>query len=111
METDRVLDALQGFTVVRRIELLFDADEAVCDLRLELARNESLTQPACIVFEGAADVELRSFGGGLNQLMCLAIEDVSASGRERINYRVYEVEHGHFSLRCRRIRLENDQRG
>ena len=91
---------LTGYTVLRSLKFEVDASDGRCLLRLKLEKDESETDAIQAEFTGVADLSLRNFGGGLTQLLYLAIEDISAHQRDRVHYRVRDLERDMISFVC-----------
>lgn len=49
-------------------------------------------------FRDVARLDLQQFGGGLTQLLYLAVEDVSVQQWDRVRYRVFDAERDMISF-------------
>lgn len=109
MESD--LKAIwRGYTCVLGLNFQTDMSTGVCDVTLELSESERPgAQTITVRFEGVAALELKAFGGGLTQILGLSISDIRGEQRDRINFRVYDAEHGAISFLCRHASVK--QRG
>ncbi|MCA9579336.1 MAG: hypothetical protein KC668_28100 [Myxococcales bacterium] len=54
-------------------------------------------------FIDVSDLRIQGFGGGLTQLMCLRVSDVSELGYDRVRYAVQDLEDGRLALKCDEI--------
>jgi hypothetical protein len=103
---DELTQALRGFTVLRSMEFSVDLDTGVCTLVLDLTESESTGAKAILAeFLGVSNLLVRNFGGGLTQLLLLAVEDISDRQLDRINYEVKELERESISFFCRTLTI------
>lgn len=90
--------------------MTFESDprSGECTLTLVLATDGSGdVRQLEAVFVDVAGLAVQDFGGGLTQLLQLAIEDISDLGLDRTRYRVSELERGMIAFTCRRITIED----
>lgn len=98
---------LRGFTCVRVMSFETDPRSGECTLTLTLMTDEA--RPADEIeatFFDVANLSLRDFGGGITQLLQLAIEDISQLGLDRTGYRVSELERDSISFTCRLVAIK-----
>lgn len=98
---------LRGFTCVRVLSFETDPRSGECTLTLTLVSDEA--RPADEIeatFFDVANLSLRDFGGGITQLLQLAIEDISHLGLDRTGYRVTELERDSISFTFRRLEIK-----
>lgn len=99
-------DALRGFTTLLCLEFSVEVDSGVCKLILDLAEAEIVgARSIRAEFLGVANLFIREFGGGLTQLLLLAVEDISARQLDRINYEVRELERDSISFLCQTVTI------
>lgn len=76
-----------------RLEFSVDADSGVCRLILDLAPSQTQdTRTLRAGFVDVSNLSIREFGGGLTQVVDLAVEDISDKQLDRIKYEVKELE-------------------
>ena len=93
---------LRGQTYVKQLEFECEFESGVCSVRIVLARSASENSPGVIAaFTGVTGLSIRSFGGGITQVMCLRLKDVTSEQMDRVSYALEELEHGNIVLRCR----------
>ena len=97
-----IVRQLRGFTIVTDVRLTFDCSTWASDLTVTLAADERPgADVVMLLCRGVSELTLRDFGGGLTQLLYLAIDDVRNEQLDRVRFRVREVERSNFSLACR----------
>lgn len=97
---------LLGRTIVR--EVVFDEvpGAAVHHVRLTVfARNGDRRTPVTVALEAVDLFEIRNFGGGITQLLCLQVRDTSDHGPGSSRFEVNDLERGDFRCVCRLARL------
>ena len=97
---------MTGFTFVR--ELLLALDPLTGDYSLHLALSE-LEQPQArsitADFDEISELSIREFGGGWTQFLYLAVEDLSTKQRDRVHFRVRELERDVLTFVCARVQV------
>jgi len=95
-----------GYSIVLQFNFGSDPRTGVCDLLIRLAQHEAPgSRTISILFEGVAGLSVKDFGGGLTQLLCLAVEDIRDQQLDRINYVVTDKERDALKLSCRAFRI------
>jgi hypothetical protein len=78
----------EGLTIVRSLSFVL-TPELTCDLSIDLAETELAgARAVAILFEGVFQLRLSDLGGGVSQILDLAVEDVSSWQWDRLKYRV-----------------------
>lgn len=103
MTASEINAALLGFTDVRRLEFETDPVSGECDLELRLECASDTRRAIEVLLSGVADLSIGDYGGGRTQLLLLRVEDISDEQRDRVNYRVRELEHDRFACVCRAV--------
>lgn len=103
-DRDRVAEmneALASATMIRRIEFRTCLSSGRCDVLIELVDDRPA--PKVSVNITANDVmswSVDDIGGGVSQLQCLQVTDVSDSQHDRVRYILEDLEHQRSYLRC-----------
>lgn len=103
-------DALRGFTTLLCLEFSVEVNTGVCKLILDLAEAETGSARGIRAeFLGVSNLFIREFGGGLTQLLLLAVEDISDRQLDRINYEVKELERDSISFLCQEVTITSKE--
>lgn len=100
---------IRGFTQLNRLHLDGGADFEY-DLLLELEDPHSGAKIEVRCAQ-VSNLRLSEFGGGLIQLLCLEIDDVSERQWEGVRYHLQELERDTFECHCREIIIERKEAG
>lgn len=101
---DRVAEmneALASATVIRRIEYRTCLSSGRCDALIELVDAAPISK-VCVTIT-AHDImrwSLSELGGGISQLMCLRVTDVSDAQHDRVRYLLEDLEDQRLEIRC-----------
>ena len=100
-------DALQGFSVLRRLEFFVQPRTGVTTLVVDLVRDDSERAEAVrATFEGVSNLSAQNLGGGLTQLLYLVVEDIKDQQLDRLRYSVCEAERDSIRFLCRTVAVE-----
>jgi hypothetical protein len=96
-----------GFSALRRAHFDCEPESGICNLALELARDEGYPAEVLrIVFSDVSSLQMREMGGGLTQILCLSIEDRKEEQLDRKRYFVSELETQNISFWCSKFGTE-----
>jgi hypothetical protein len=93
---------LRGYTVVLALTFTADTASGICNLNVQLARDEAPRSDAIEAeFIDVGQLSLREFGGGLTQLLYMRVYDISERGLDRAKLQVEELERDSIKFECR----------
>lgn len=106
MKTAEIDQELRGYTIVMLLQFVTDVTSGVCKLNIQLAKDDALGSEAIeLEFDDVGQLSIREFGGGVTQVLCVRVVDVSDLGLERVKLRVEEMERDAIRFECRSARL------
>ena len=83
-----------------------DADPAY-DMELVLlsdrSAGESVERRISLKFGGVSGLSVKSFGGGLTQIVGLYVKDISRDGWEGLHWEIGQIEDSNIFFRCRNV--------
>lgn len=104
MNPDELNRLLWSLTFVSAFSFTTDAKSGDCTVQLEMADDlRRSARRVALKFAGVSGLELREWGGGFTQLMCLHVDDLRSKQWDRISYRVVDLEHGRLEFLCKSI--------
>ena len=106
MNHSNITGLMRGFTVLVCLNFSVELESGKCHLILDLAESEIIGAKSIRAeFSGVSNLCLKNLGGGINQLLCLAIEDIRDRQLDRISYQVQELEEDSLSFYCQSLSI------
>ena len=99
--------ALNGFTELRRFELV--ADKTRGGYSLSLTLGEDGHGQITLLCRDVQNLELNPEGEGFEQMLRLRVSDLRDDGLDRIRFSLEELEHETIFLHCAEMELEQVQ--
>ncbi len=95
-----------GYTVIRSVRFETEHPTGECMLTLHLSSDTEPSSPSVTIrFSGVSNFALSGIGGGYSQICGLAIDDISSSQLDRLNWHVTDLEDERIEFMCQRYEV------